>query len=385
MIEKGKDVLYLNQLKQIVRSTFSDIEDPRCPSEKVTKIRLADVLIVIMCGVLCGLQKYEEIEAYGRNNFEFLHNYFGIENTPSDSTISRIMCALDGDKVAQAIIKIMQSHVLETGDILAVDGKAMRGTSKKGEPHSALQILTAYLVESGVVLGQASIHEKTNEIPVFQEMLENIDVAGKIITADSMHCQHKTCEKIIDGGGGYVLGLKGNQGTLKDDVELFFNDPVNSGDVQTYSAPVEKNGGRLEKRKVSVCNDTTWLSANNEWKGLKSVIMVERTTTSSSNGTSSETSYYISSLDKKAAEFLDIIRKHWGIESMHWLLDVVWEEDNSQILSDNGNQSFNAFRKLAIMLHRNYIKGLSKKTKPTTTVNLLNCLMSNNFLVTILS
>lgn len=374
----------MDQIKQAVRDAFLDIEDPRCPSDKVTKIRLVDVLIVIMCGVLCGLQKYEEIEAYGKNNFKFLHDYFGVENTPSDSTISRIMCVVDGDKVAQAIIKIMQLNVLEIGNILAVDGKAMRGTSKNGEPHSALQILTAYLVESGVVLGQASIHEKTNEIPVFQDMLENLDIKEKIITADAMHCQHKTCEKIVGGGGNYVLGLKGNQGTLREDVELFFDDMVNTCDVQIYDAPIEKNGGRLEKRAISVCYDTSWLSMKDEWKGLKSVIMVDRTTTSS-KGTTSETSYYISSLNKEPKEILDIIRKHWGIESMHWLLDVIWDEDNSKIASDNGNKSFNAFRKLAIMLHRNYIKNLSKKTKPTTTVNMLNCLMSNSFLVTVLS
>lgn len=374
----------MEQIKHVVREAFLDIEDPRCPSDKVTKIRLVDVLIVVMCGVLCGLQKYEEIEAYGKNNFEFLHDYFGVENTPSDSTISRIMCAVDGDKVAQAIMKIMQLHVLETGNILAVDGKAMRGTSKNGEPHSALQILTAYLVESGVVLGQASIHEKTNEIPVFQDMLENLDIKEKIITADALHCQHKTCEKIIGGGGNYVLGLKGNQGTLREDVGLFFGDRVNACDIQTYNAPIEKNGGRLEKRIISVCYDTSWLSAKDEWKGLKSVIMVDRSITSS-KGTTTETSYYISSLDKAPSELLDITRKHWGIESMHWLLDVIWDEDNSKIVSDNGNKSFNAFRKLAIMFHRNYIKNLSKKTKPTTTINMLNCLMNNNFLVTILS
>ncbi len=374
----------MDQIKQAVRGAFLEIEDPRCPSDKVTKIRLVDLLIVIMCGVLCGLQKYEEIEAYGKNNFEFLHNYFGVESTPSDSTISRIMRVIDGDKVAQAIIRIMQSHVLETGDILAVDGKAMRGTSKNGEPHSALQILTAYLVESGVVLGQASIHEKTNEIPIFQDMLENIDIKGKIITADAMHCQHKTCEKIMGGGGNYVLGLKGNQSTLLEDVELFFGDTVNAGDIRTYEAPIEKNGGRLEKRTISVCYDISWLYAKNEWAGLKSVIMVERKTTSS-KGTTSETSYYISSLDKDPVELLDITRKHWGVESMHWLLDVILDEDNSKIASDDGNKSFNAFRKLAIMFHRNYIKNLSKKTKPTTTVNMLQCLMNNNFLVTILS
>lgn len=374
----------MDHIKQAVREAFLEIEDPRCPSDKVTKIRLVDVLIVVMCGVLCGLQKYEEIETYGKNNYRFLHDYFGVQNTPSDSTISRILCIVDGDKVAQAIIKIMKLHVLDAGNLLAVDGKAMRGTSNNGEPHSALQILTAYLVESGVVLGQASIHEKTNEIPVFQEMLKNLDIKGKIITADALHCQHKTCEKIIDGGGNYVLGLKGNQGTLKEDVELFFGDRVNVGDIQIYNAPIEKNGGRLEKRTISVCHDTSWLSVKDEWKGLKSVIMVDRTTTSS-KGTTSETSYYISSLDKDPIDLLDIIRKHWGIESMHWLLDVIWDEDDSKIKSDNGNKSFNAFRKLAIMFHRNYIKNLSKKTKPTTTVNMLNCLMNNSFLVTILS
>jgi predicted transposase YbfD/YdcC len=371
-------------VKEVVQEAFSRIEDRRCPSEKVTKIKLVDVLITVMCGVLCGLQKYEEIEEYGKQKFRFLHEYFGVERTPSDSTISRIMSMIDGDKVAQAIIEIMQAQILDMGEILAVDGKTMRGTSKKDEPHSALQILTAYLVESGIVLGQEAIREKTNEIPVFQEMLDRMDVKGKIITADAMHCQRKTCKKIIEGGGDYVFGLKGNQETLLNEVQLFFKDKINADAIVSYAAPLEKNGGRLEKRTIAVCYDAGWLSAMDEWVGLKTVVAVKRIVTDQS-GTTEETSYYISSLERTPEELLKIIRKHWGIESMHWLLDVVLGEDDSRIVSENGNKSFNAFRKLALSLHRQFINKLSKKTKPTTSVDMLHCLLSSNFLVTVLS
>jgi hypothetical protein len=151
-----------------------------------------------MCGVLCGLDGLSELVIFAESRILFFQKHFGIAKIPSKSTFSRILSMINGEKVAKIIIDLMKESIENTqdfGEILAVDGKAIRSTSEKGKPHSGLQILTAYLTESGVILGQQAINEKTNEIPIFQEMLEYLDIKGKIITADAMHCQNRDLQK----------------------------------------------------------------------------------------------------------------------------------------------------------------------------------------------
>jgi hypothetical protein len=202
----------------LLRERFEIIDDPR--HQSYIEHNLGDILIIVMCGVLCGLDRLSELIIYAQSKILFFQKHFGIMKIPSKSTFSCILSMIDGEKVARAIIDLMKENI---GDIVAVDGKAIRSTSGKDRPHSALQILTAYLTESGVILGQQAIHEKTNEIPIFQEMLEYLDVEKKVITADAMHCQKETCKKIIDKKGDYVFGSKENQRNFYEDIDLFFN------------------------------------------------------------------------------------------------------------------------------------------------------------------
>jgi predicted transposase YbfD/YdcC len=167
-----------------------------------------------------------------------------------------------------------ENHEL-LGDVVAVDGKAIRSTSEKGKAHSALQILTAYLTESGITLAQRAVHEKTNEIPVFQEMLETLEVNGKTITADAMHCQKETCKKIIKKGGHYCLGLKENQKIFYDDVKLFIENPPRCDSVEVFAAPTEKGHGRIEKRRCHKVCDISWLENRREWAGFNTVFAME--------------------------------------------------------------------------------------------------------------
>ena len=284
------------------------------------------------------------------------------------------------EKVANVKIEIMKEKTTELGNIIAVDGKAIRSTSKKGEANSALQILTAYLTESGVTLGQESIHKKTNEIPVFQDMLDYLEIKGKVITADALHCQRETCKKIIEKGGDYVFGLKENQKTLYDNIKLFFTDSINNDNISVYES-IEKNHGRIEKRICRKATSIEWLDVENKWVGLKTVFEVRREVTSK-NSTSIETSYYISSHDTSAKELLKISREHWKIESLHWLLDVVFSEDECAVISDNGQKTLNIFRKLALLLHKNFIKQQSKKS--SIKASILQALVSDKRILEIL-
>jgi len=247
-----------------------------------------------MCTVLCGLDGLAEMVIFSQKKAKFFKERFGIEQIPSKPTFSRILNMMNGKEVAKVIIEIMKEKTEYLGKIIAVDGKAICSTSEKGKPHSALQILTAYLTESGVVLGQDSIREKTNEIPIFQEMLNFIDIKGKTITADALHCQKETCKKIIEHGGDYIFGLKENQKTLYDDVSLFMSNEINSENMEDFIT-CEKNGGRIEKRICKKVTDISWLDTRSEWVGLTSVFSIRRVVTAQ-NKTTDETGYYITSV-----------------------------------------------------------------------------------------
>ena len=363
---------------EYIREKFSVIEDKR--HQSYVEHKLADILIIIMSAVMCGLDGLAEIKTHAENRAEFFREKYGITEIPSKPTLSRVLNMMDGDAVAKVIIEIMKERADIVGNIIAVDGKAIRSASEVGKPHSALQILTAYLTESCVVLGQNAIHDKTNEIPVFQAMLNFLDIKDKTITADAMHCQKETCKKIVSSSGNFVFGLKENHKTLYDDVVLFINDGINSSDIETFTT-TEKGHGRIEKRVCKKVTDIGWLYGREEWAGIKSVFSVRRIITAKHKVTD-ETCYYITSADVPAEELLKIVREHWKIESMHWMLDVVFAEDECAIISENGHKTLNILRKLALMMHKQYIAKLPCKI--SVKASLLNCLMNEQTLSRVL-
>ena len=297
--------------------------------------------------------------------------------------MSRVLSIIDGEQVGKVIISIMKESVEQSGEVIAVDGKAIRSTSQPNHPHSALQIITAYLTENGVVLGQEKIHEKTNEIPVFQQMLSYLNINDKTITADAMHCQKETCAKIIEKQGNYVFGLKENQKTMYENIDLYFQSSIKNSELETFTT-TEKNGGRIEKRICRKLSDLSWLDQRTAWSGLKSVFSVTRIV-KSKDKTTEETSYYISNLDVSAKELLFLSREHWKVESMHWMLDVVFSEDNCSFLNENAHITLNSFRKLALLLHKKYLSSLSKSKKVSVKKNMLNCLLNDSTLFELIS
>jgi predicted transposase YbfD/YdcC len=373
--EPFPEVMEMEGLKE----RLSIVPDYRHPS--YVEHKLCDILIIVMVAVLCGLDQLNDLVVFAHERKEFFAKHFEITAIPSKPTFSRVLNMIKADALVQVIVEIMKERIGEVGRIIAFDGKAIRSTGEKGKPTSALQILSAYLVEGGIVLGQESIHEKTNEIPVLRDMLEYIDVRGKIVTADAMHCQRETCAKIVDEshGGDYVIGLKENQGTLYNDVALFFNDKINNDSIEAHTT-LEMNGGRIERRICRQTNRLNWL-AYHKWPGLRSVFSVRRIVTTGDK-VSDETSYYIASVETSSSELLEISRAHWMIESLHWMLDEDFSEDTCRLLSDNGQQVLNVFRKMALSIHRNYMK--KQLTKRSVKSNLLRCLISDRALLDLL-
>lgn len=358
---------------------FEIIEDTR--HQSYVKHKLSHILMIVMCAVLRGLDELGDIVTFAENKAKFFKDNFGIEKIPSKPTISRVLSIIDGQKAAKVIIDIMKTEINESEKVIAVDGKAIRSTYKTDKPHSALQIITAYLTDSGVVLGQEKINEKTNEIPVLRQMLEYMNIKGKTITADALHCQKETCAKIIEKQGNYVLGLKENQKTLHDNIELYFKNEITNKYLETFTT-TEKNGGRIEKRICYKISDLSWLEERSSWAGLKTVFSVKRIV-STANKTTEEISYYISSQDVSAKELLFLSREHWKIESMHWMLDVVLSEDKCLFWNENAHITLNILRKYALLLHKQYISNLSKNV--SVKKNMLNCLINDTFILKVIS
>lgn len=362
----------------MIRGKLKIIEDKRHTS--YIEHKLVDVLIIVMCAVMSGIEELGEIVTYAKSKSEFLKNTFGIEKAPSKATLSRILSMVNAEEVSKIIIDIMLEGCLDVGDIIAVDGKAIRSTSKKGKPHTALQILTAYCTETGVILGQEAINDKTNEIPVFQEMLNVINIENKTITADALHCQKNTCEKIIEHNGNYIFGLKENHKTFYEDVDLFMKDKMIKNEFESFTT-TEKNGGRIEIRECVKIDSLDWLECKDDWCGLSSVFAIKRTTETKYNK-SEEISYYITSLDCSAEKLLKYTREHWKIESLHWLLDVVFSEDKTPMISENGLKTLNIFRKLALLAHKRFISTLPKKE--SVKGNILKCLLDDERLTLVI-
>lgn len=353
-----------------LRKRFSVIEDWRHSGYVVYE--LADVLVIVFCAILCGMKGLTDIHTYAENNAEYFQNALGLKHMISKAELGRILAALDGNSVGKVMVELLQEKLGSTGDVIAVDGKAIRSTSEEGKANSALQILTAYVTQTGVVLGQKSIHEKTNEIPVFQEMLEFLSIEKKVITADAMHCQRKTCEKVVDKKGDYVFGLKQNQPSLYNDVALYYESTDNPEELESFKT-VEKNAGRIETRICRKMNDASWLLPRHDWPGLKTAFSVERIVNERGKETQ-ETSYYITSMDTSAKELLRIVREHWKIESMHWMLDVDFSEDSCRFLSENAHKTLNAIRKCALAIHKDFLARTNKKT--SIKANMLACLIN---------
>jgi predicted transposase YbfD/YdcC len=356
---------------------FSVIEDFRCECD--VKHKLVNILILIMCAVLCGIDNSKRIVDYGNNKKEFLQKHFGFHDIPSEATLSRVLAAIDVESVGKIILELMCDFVGTDFSTIAFDGKSINSTYG-GNAKEKLHILTAYAIENGLCLAQKQVGEKTNEIPVFREMLDMLDVKGKAITSDAMGCQKDTVAKIIEKKGDYCIGLKGNQGTLYHDVRLYFEELTDKSLYQIAQTS-EKNRDRYEKRTCYVFNELSWLEQKDEWAGLKSVIALRRDVESKDTKTT-ETLYYISSLASSPEDFLRIIRQHWAIEAMHWCLDVIFSEDDCLLQNTNAQLNLNLWRKFAVTLHKNFKE--RKQSRSSMKSTMFNCLLSDSLLIELL-
>lgn len=326
------------------------IQDPRLERKKLHI--LSDVLFLSVCASLCGCDTWEDIYDFASIREEWLKHYIELKNgIPSADTIARVFSLIEPSEFEAAFRKwVCSLYVLkETGQIIAIDGKRVRGAY--GEGKSAIHMVGAFATESGLALAQVKTADKSNEITAIPELLDALMLKGCIVTLDAMGCQRAIVEKIISKEGDYVISLKGNQCTLHDDVKLFLETEKNTHFAKTkhdYFETVEKGHGRVETRRYWITEQINWLNNREEWRGLKSIGMVESERYTKGE-TSVERRFFICSIKPEAKQFATAVRQHWSIENnLHWQLDVTFNEDKLRARVKNAAHNLSILRRMVL-------------------------------------
>lgn len=346
-------------------SHFSNLDDPR-KNTWLNRHDLTEIVIMAICGVLCGADSFEDIELFAQCKKEWLETFLELPNgIPSHDTFSRIFSRLNPDQFRESFLSWTQSlgKNLE-GEIVAIDGKTIRGSFDREKGSKPIHMVSAWACANNIVLGQMKVDEKSNEITAIPRLLELLDLKGCLVTIDAMGTQREIAKKIISNGGDYVLALKGNQGGLFEDIKLAFDGATPeklTERTSDYFETVDKGHGRLETRKYWITDSIEWLEQKKDWPGLASIGIVE-SSREETHKTSIERRYFICSIAPSAKRLSKAIRGHWGIEnSLHWVLDVVFNEDQSRVRTGHGAENLNTLRKMTLaMIRKDKSKGSLK-------------------------
>lgn len=346
---------------------FSELKDHRI--DRNIKHNLMDIITIAICAVIANANDWNEIETWAFCKEDWLRTFLALPNgVPSHDTFNRFFSAVDPQKFFQCFSSWIHAiGLIVEGTIISIDGKRLRRSHDERFGKSALHLVSAWASDLHLSLGQVKTADKSNEITAIPELLNLLSIKGCIITIDAMGCQKEIAAQIVDKKADYVLALKGNHGDLHDDVKTYFDEAEKSNFKDKKCAVFqmfEKDHGRIEKRTSVVTNDIKWLSGKNDWKGLKSIIMVisER---KEKDKKSVERRYYITSVAPNAEKIGQYIRSHWSIENkLHWQLDVNFKEDQSRMRKKNSGENFAAIRRMAIsLLKQETTKKLSMKCK----------------------
>lgn len=336
-------------------------------------------IAIAICAVIGGAESWDDIEQFGEAKEEWLATFLDLPHgIPSHDTFNRVFAALDPRQFQQCFQAWMEAmRTILPAEVIALDGKTVRG-SHDANGKGAIHLVSAWATASRLVLAQVKVDAKSNEITALPELLGQLAVAGCIVTIDAMGCQRTIAHQILTQGGDYVLGLKGNQRTLEQDVQVSFTAAAADGFAgirHEQAETIETGHGRIETRRFDVLADPAvlaWVQERHAWPDLQAIGMVHAERRMGEKLTS-EDRYYLLSHPLSAVAFGEAVRSHWGIENcVHWVLDVSFHEDQSRIRAGYAAQNFTVLRpgtrarvSLNLLQHaqtkRRSIKGRRKK------------------------
>lgn len=335
------------------------------------KHELVDIIVLTIYGILCGYTDFVNMADFLNLNEEYFINLLNLKNgVPSHDTFSRVFAMLKPQELIDIFIEWIKDIVKQKGLHIAIDGKAIKSARDKINNGNVPYILSGFLCDIGLSIGQVKVDDKSNEITAIPELLDLIDVKGKIITIDAIGTQEEIANKIvIDKKAAYILKVKDNQKDLKDDIKTYFDLELKneSSDIAIVETNYEKEHGRIEKRTYYISYEADCISDKNKWKTVKAIGRID--VYREENGKSSVTkNYYILSEKFNIDRFINVTREHWNIEcSLHWRLDVILDEDHSTSKNGNSIDNLAIIRKIVFNLARldNSMGNLTLKKKMT--------------------
>jgi len=340
---------------------FEELKDPR--GGKAKRHYFGEVLFIALAAMICGMEGFDDFERFAKLKEKWLRRYLKLPHgTPSDDTFRRIFTALD----PKAFVECFISHVRAiqpdlAGGLIAIDGKTIRHSFDQGDPENSIHLVSAWAADCGLSLGQLKVDGKSNEITAVPKLLRQLNVKGATVSLDAMGCQKKIAQEIRFAGGDYLLALKGNHGTLHEEVAALFADGQSlaygesKGAALAYHNPgPEKGHGRIEHRTVRVTDYLDWFepAERKHWLGLRSLVEIT-STRQIKEDVSIEKRYYLTSHKPEAEKLSDMVRRHWGIENCcHWVLDVTFDEDQCRARKGHAAENLALLRKLTLNLLR---------------------------------
>jgi predicted transposase YbfD/YdcC len=342
----------LERLCEVLR----DVPDPRRQCKNLLH-RLSDILAIGFCAVLCGCEDFEEIEDFGNAKQDFLKTFLALPNgIPSHDTFRRVFQAVNPQALQACLVAWLaelRGAAADQDNVIAIDGKTLRRTFDRRQSLGALHLVSAWATGAGLTLGQVAVEGKSNEIEAIPRLLDLLELQGAVVTIDAAGCQKAIAEKIVAKKGDYVLALKDNQPTLYGQVLDYFErqqEATRPTPGVRHERRCEQGHGRSETRDVWVAPAPATLTGRSAWAGLTSIALVVHETTDLVTGKiTGEARCFISSLPPKVKRIAHAIRSHWRIEnSLHWVLDVVFHEDDMRVRDRNAAQNLAMLNRLAV-------------------------------------
>jgi predicted transposase YbfD/YdcC len=347
-----------SELPEIAIEIFRNLPDPRVERTKVHSLEV--IMFIALLSSLSGLESFYDMEAYAEARQEWLKATVGMQSVPSHDTFNRVFQAISPEYFGKCLIDLSQRlREKISGDVVAFDGKTHRGTGDATSP--ALHMLNAWSVGNRLVLGQLAVEKSSNEITAMPKLMDMLDLQGCVVTADAMNCQKAIAAKALEKKADYILALKGNHPVFHDEVKRYMDD------IAARTSPgfesVESGHGRIEIRRCWQSEDIFWYAERNSWPGLKSFCVVESVRERNGQQEISRR-YYISSLGYDARRVGTSIRAHWEIEnSLHWCLDVVFNEDQSRARARHAAKNLGTLRVICLNLIKRMPGKRSMKAK----------------------
>ena len=367
-----------------VGAYFESLSDPRHPRNR--KHLLTDIVIIAVCGIICGCDGPTAIHRWASLNVEWLKQHLPLPNgIPSRDCIRRLLMVLKPAAFQRCFQEWIADALPTDADgrrkLVAIDGKTCRGSHDAAKGLGALHIVSAWASEEGIALGQVATEEKSNEITAIPLLLQQIDLSNAIVTIDAMGCQKEIVEQIADGGGDFVIAVKDNQPTLKAAIETFFQEHLERDleDLQyRHHETRDKGHGRLDERMYYLAKVPRDFALKADWPWVKAIGYSVRVTLLADGMEKSEVRYYIASRYFSGKRFGEAVRGHWGIESMHWVLDVNFREDDSRTRERTLGDNLSWLRRFAVTLIKHH------PGKDSLRGKMISCGMSTAFLTEVL-